>query len=264
MKKIKFPLLLAITLIFNACGNQNNKKDKDFEEITTDINSQTLTEEYLQKLQGSWKRQSYPYGTIEFKNNQVRFNTGEGSAELPQFIKFELVKNCPNSKTNINVNDYDFYVFTENRHCDAIKFNLNSFEILFSGNKENILYKKIGVENDVQLPQIGDPSGRVLPLETGFYVLLDTDCENPPNASWRYWNGIGLSGSSTISCEMKLIRKNGTNFNVSQSCTNTYDKSKSIVEFTVKVSNTNSFTLIENGRSQTFKFCTSTPSWLKT
>ncbi len=50
---------------------------------------------YAASLQGFWKRTTYPYGSVQFGGGQVKFITGEGSAEEPRWQHFELTSDCP-------------------------------------------------------------------------------------------------------------------------------------------------------------------------
>lgn len=90
-----------------------------------------MLSEYIQKLQGTWKRQSYPFGTIEFKKNQVKFTEGEGSSQPPEFKNFDLIENCNSTINSIPKKLYDFGLVTDSKDCNAIKLTGNTFNIYF-------------------------------------------------------------------------------------------------------------------------------------
>ena len=43
----------------------------------------------------SYRRLSYPYGTIEITPDSVKFVEGEGMAEPPRFLAYRLADRCP-------------------------------------------------------------------------------------------------------------------------------------------------------------------------
>lgn len=121
-------------------------------------------------------------------------------------------------------------------------------------------------EDSIKKPEEATPvdnssEEKLLPLKPGFYVI-GSDCEHPANAGWRYWNGQGLSGASTVSCSMKLIAHKGKEYTVSQTCINTYDKSASSSDLKLLIEHDKKFTLTEGDEVQVFKFCENTPSWI--
>ncbi|WP_116127683.1 hypothetical protein [Lewinella sp. IMCC34183] len=46
-------------------------------------------------LRGTWKRTDYPYGTLEFRDEEVKINVGEGMAAPPAFQPYRLADECP-------------------------------------------------------------------------------------------------------------------------------------------------------------------------
>ncbi|PPK87361.1 hypothetical protein CLV84_0301 [Neolewinella xylanilytica] len=92
-------------------------------------------------LQGKWKRQSYPYGTIEFGEQRVKFTTGEGLAEPPAFVAWELVDACPDATAvGVPPTEYDFVLVHGNENCDAIKLSVDEFTIYYAGSEEGVIY----------------------------------------------------------------------------------------------------------------------------
>ncbi len=237
--------------------------DGDLELNTSIATQNDSPSKITENLQGIWKRQSYPYGTIEFKNNQVKFEAGEGSANPAAFKNFEIGEDCKGFTDFKN----SFSVITEEGNCNTLRLDRDSFQIFFDAGTSGVTYKKIdtGETNTEQeyTSTVDNSQERILSLEPGFYVMSSAECENPANAFWRYWNGMGLSGSSTKSCGMKLLAREGTTFTVEQTCTNTYDNSKSTTQFTLQVADVNHFSIIQGGKKQEFKFCEETPSWFE-
>ena len=99
------------------------------------------------------------------------------------------------------------------------------------------------------------------PLQPGFYVMEGTDCDNPANAAWRYWTGEGLRGSATESCRLEVTERQGDTYRVTQSCVNTYDRSRTSTDFTITVNDKTSFTIGGTSPDQKFTRCTEPPSW---
>lgn len=102
-----------------------------------------------------------------------------------------------------------------------------------------------------------------LPLKTGFYVLLTSDCENPANADWQYYSGKGLSESATKDCILKITKREGNKYTISQTCTNTYDKSRTETQSTIIIKDDSHFTLEKSEGTLEFKLCDKVPDWFK-
>ena len=75
-----------------------------------------------------------------------------------------------------------------------------------------------------------------LPLTAGVYVIEGGDCRNPANASFRVWNGRGLSGSATKDCRATVLSRDGESYTLRNSCVNTYDGSRTPETLTMRVS----------------------------
>ena len=65
---------------------------------------------YINQLQGTWKRTSYPYGTVQFQGRQVKYNEGEGMVEAPSFEDFEIAGNCPYTNVRESVSAGEAYL----------------------------------------------------------------------------------------------------------------------------------------------------------
>lgn len=92
---------------------------------------------------------------------------------------------------------------------------------------------------------------RSLPLARGVYVAEGTGCRSPVNAGLRIWNGAGLSGSATRNCRTTIQSREGNMFNVSNSCENTYDGSRTVETQAITVRGPTRFTLVE----QSYRMC---------
>jgi len=86
-------------------------------------------------------------------------------------------------------------------------------------------------ETDAQM------TGRAVrvPLTPGVYLREGTGCENPANASWRIWDGEGLSGSATRECRAIILSREGNEYTIRNSCENTYDGSRTPETLTMAV-----------------------------
>lgn len=167
-------LAAAMLLIFlTACQNEvqtaNSQADtpstiesetshsKDIEIETQSEQKASNFSEFENTLQGTWERTTYPYDTIEFQNNRVKFTQGEGAIEPAKFESFELADECPATiDTEASALAYDYLVIGQER-CDAIKLDDNLLSIIYSGVKDNIEYKKLSA-NDNQTTSMAQKS----------------------------------------------------------------------------------------------------------
>ena len=126
----------AILLLLSACeSNQQTANTKKLvnSKQETDTANDSLTnrdeanreiDSFVAALQGRWQRTTYPYGTVEFKENEVKFVAGEGAAEPPQFEPFRLSDSCPYSTDKEQIPTYPYFiVLEESRTCESIKLN---------------------------------------------------------------------------------------------------------------------------------------------
>lgn len=163
MLKIKYSSLVIIGMLLTACqsGTQTSEKTITPEASTPEISQvdtqpdpqiqpETQTSDFSEfktTLQGVWERTTYPYGTIEFENNRVKFTQGEGAVEEPQFESFKIADECTIAKKDeTSALAYDFLV-VDDRYCEAIKLNDGILSIIYSGSNEGIEYKRIGTNN---------------------------------------------------------------------------------------------------------------------
>ncbi len=100
------------------------------------------------------------------------------------------------------------------------------------------------------------PSGSLtLPLQEGRYVTVGTACEGPPNAQVRWFDGKGLSGSSTRDCRAEIQSRDGDVFSVNESCVNTYDGKRTSEAQQIAVSGKTAFTLTAGSKTTAFSYC---------
>jgi hypothetical protein len=102
-------------------------------------------------------------------------------------------------------------------------------------------------------------------IDEGTYVEVGVDCGNPPNASWRIWNGEGLSGSTTRACKASPSVGQANGIKVAQTCIDNYSGTPSSTTFVLRATTRNRFALIvEGGGDQVFRLCppAELPQWL--
>ena len=81
-----FPAILLLSCYLIACGPGPEQPDQSVTDADVEDNPSVI---------GVWERLSYPYGTIEFRRDSVRFVPGEGLAEEPEFQAYTLAASCP-------------------------------------------------------------------------------------------------------------------------------------------------------------------------
>lgn len=139
---ILFHLGTAILLLLSACeSNQQtaNTERSVNNQQETNIANDSLTnreratqeiDSFLAALQGKWQRTTYPYGTVEFKGNKVKFVAGEGAARPPQFKRFRLSDSCPYSANEEQIATYPYFIVSEeDRTCESVKLNKDFLSI---------------------------------------------------------------------------------------------------------------------------------------
>jgi hypothetical protein len=105
-----------------------------------------------------------------------------------------------------------------------------------------------------------------LAIDRGTYIEVGVECGNPPNASWRIWNGEGLSGSTTRACKASPVVRQANAIQVEQTCIDNYSGTPSRTTFVLRVTDRNRFALIgESGGDKTFRLCAPSelPQWLR-
>ena len=100
--------------------------------------------EFSAALQGAWERVDYPFGTVEFKGNQVKLTAGEGAVEPAKFEDFKIADECPDSiDAQASALAYDFLVVADKR-CEPIKINGSKLTLDYSGTSNGIEYERMG------------------------------------------------------------------------------------------------------------------------
>lgn len=103
--------------------------------------------QFATALQGTWKRVDYPYGTVEFKGNEVKFTAGEGAIKPAEFEGFMISDECPATiEGQHSASAYDFLVVA-NERCNPIKINDNQLTLQYSESDTGVQYKRTGKAN---------------------------------------------------------------------------------------------------------------------
>lgn len=93
-----------------------------------------------------------------------------------------------------------------------------------------------------------------LPLVRGVYVLEGGSCRQPANAFVCIGNGTGLSGSATRACRATVRSRDGNTYQVTNSCENTYNGSRTAESQTITVPDATHFTLRAGGEASARRF----------
>ena len=109
----------------------------------------------------------------------------------------------------------------------------------------------------IQQDEVTSDENGVLPIPTGLWVVAGEDCANPANASWRAYDGNGLVGAQSATCEFTNVVQDGRRYIIDQTCVATYDGSRSSIRSTVEIQAPKRFGLLEDGEelSQDFNWC---------
>ncbi|WP_124979824.1 hypothetical protein [Nonlabens xiamenensis] len=151
-------LPLALLLVFSfSCKDSNPSSSTDSSTAGSDQKTVDFSREQQLLLQGTWKRQSYPHGTIEVMNDQIKFNVGEGLAEPPVFQKYQIKKNC-GTNTSITEDQYDFVLNTSDADCNFIKWTEKGFDMYLDGGASKVRYHKLEENNASQSDPMDDLS----------------------------------------------------------------------------------------------------------
>jgi hypothetical protein len=96
-----------------------------------------------------------------------------------------------------------------------------------------------------------------LPLKKGMFVASDISCSDPPNAAIRRYDGRGLSGAHTHDCEIIVLEKSGTSYEIDQSCIDAGagPAPRSSERATIEVHDNLTFTLKRGQGGETFRYC---------
>ncbi|MGB3800936.1 MAG: hypothetical protein WA952_14065 [Lewinella sp.] len=92
-------------------------------------------------LLGVWKRQSYPYGTIEVKADSVKFAVGEGLPEAPQFMAFRRSDDCPYASDTPNAaGAREYLVLPSTENCEAFALSGDTLIMYYPPGEEGVDY----------------------------------------------------------------------------------------------------------------------------
>lgn len=107
----------------------------------------------------------------------------------------------------------------------------------------------------------------VLPLKSGVFVSNGQSCEDPANAGIKQYDGKGIHGSATHLCIAKIVKHNGSQYTVDQSCIDTPagDGPRVTVRQDVTVHDALNFTWGTGKKAVRYRYCPASqlPSWLK-
>lgn len=90
--------MLFALLLLDSCKTETSEESVPtvVEENLSSVEDGNLyqeTQEFQERLQGTWKRIDYPFSRYRFKDDKAKL-ISEGQAEEPEFIPFELLKSC--------------------------------------------------------------------------------------------------------------------------------------------------------------------------
>ena len=152
-KKIKLFCLIITVSIF-SCKNQSKKSDllnPEKKEIVKKEKEETNEETFklnkfkiIEKLQGRWEENEYPYRTAEFVNSTVKF-IEEGTVAKPQFEKFDISQSCQFDNSNIKdlkSNDMILTLPEENR-CEKLTVSKDTLVLYGYSTNTNDKYEII-------------------------------------------------------------------------------------------------------------------------
>lgn len=145
---IAMPFVLLAACQSDAQTNQTTATlEKNTPKISSVETQPSDFREFINTLQGSWERTTYPYGTVEFQNNKVKFTEGEGAVKDAKFEDFKIADECPvTAAAESSALAYDFLVVADN-DCNPIKINAGVLFIAYSGARDSIEYKKVSADN---------------------------------------------------------------------------------------------------------------------
>lgn len=157
-------LFIVLLALLTACGpgpestdttsSDNNTEPLAPDEMTFDAGK------YINQLQGTWKRTTYPYGTVQFQGRQVKYDEGEGMVEAPSFEPYEIADNCPYTNERESVSTGEAYLaIGDDKSCT--KLTLEGDQLAWGlPNGDAINYRRVseagtdaGAENLARIPE---------------------------------------------------------------------------------------------------------------
>lgn len=96
-----------------------------------------------------------------------------------------------------------------------------------------------------------------LPIPLGLWTVAGTSCQSLANPSWRVYDGAGLRGASSTSCDIDATERQGNIIVFSQLCTASYDGEVARTRDRITITAPRRFTLFEDseGTGQDFNWC---------
>lgn len=153
MKQV-FPIVFSLwaTFALGSCTAEPSSGTENQSLNTSEANLPASKEnvdlaDYAQTLQGTWRRTSYPNGTLVFRGDQVLYGVGEGAAESPAFVYYQLADSCPTERDRMPAREaYDFMLVTGEANCEPIKLAGDRLLIFYLGSDEGVEYMREGDE----------------------------------------------------------------------------------------------------------------------
>lgn len=134
-----YSLLIFAVLLLMSCGGDG--------QTSTQNRTSSIPNGYqkmITSLQGSWERTTYPYGGVEFKDQQVKFMEGEGSTTTPTFEKFTLSNQCNPTPRAPHLTIPEAYLFrSDKRLCNRMKLVQDTLFLGSLGPNYSIIYTRV-------------------------------------------------------------------------------------------------------------------------
>ena len=135
-------LISLVVCLLNSCGPAQEEPEEAVTSSGEPMVAARGHEAPIEpRLIGAWKRLSYPYGTIDFRPDSVRFVAGEGLAEEPVFQAYTLAKDCPKDHREPGVGTADYFVVVDAfSDCHPIRFRGDTLEIFYTPAADGVDY----------------------------------------------------------------------------------------------------------------------------
>jgi len=123
-------LIVAVVTGLGACGDEAQPTDPYAGQAARTQSSSTLPAtdsvvdivDFQARLQGSYRRINYPYGTIQVSGNMMKIEPGEGLPEPAVLQSYQVASSCkgihPSSEGPTDRNTQ--YVIFENGSCERL------------------------------------------------------------------------------------------------------------------------------------------------
>ncbi|MGB5943957.1 MAG: hypothetical protein WBG71_13825 [Leeuwenhoekiella sp.] len=141
-------LVLVLVVACNTNSKENSGKQTEIDDTPAITeNSDPDTKEIQNRLIGNWKRISYPYDQIVFKENETKYTEGEGAEELPKFEPYKIASECPFASKKIDdlPNKIHFVVYPERESCQLFELTGDTLNYYIASNSF-IAYHRAGTD----------------------------------------------------------------------------------------------------------------------